>query len=1043
MSVSNNNKAFAALPSHLASEFLDSMPTCFSYWDENLNTIYCNQAYINLFDLTDIETYKINHAEFSPKFQPNGQSSAELGSTYIKTALQEGECKFTWLHQKLNGEPVPTEITLKKIMHEGKAHLACYLHDMRDIVASEQKIVEDKKHKQFLLDTMPLATQIWSSDCSIIECSKETVRMFDLEDEQDFFDNFNKLLPELQPDGSNSVEKVKSIMQYVFDKGYTRIDWVHINLKGELIPCDVTLVRGEQNGEVVVFVYLLDLRKHYENLEKVQTAEQYTKLILDACPLGTLMWDKNFNLIDCNKGMAVMFGLQEAHEFIDNFLDLIPKYQPDGTISLDRMEKALQDGLKNGTAYSYWVGQSLDKKPIATEVILTRVEYNGEYFIAGYVKDLREIEETRQKVQAAEEFTQAMLNGVPIAISILDSTFNRIDCNNTMIELFGFESKQDAIKNALQTMPQFQPDGTSSFELSRKKYFEVWEKGEACFEVMAQHMNGEPIPVNVKLIRSLVNGKDVIINYMSDLRETKANIRKLKEAEARVRTVIDASPLCINIFNNRGTLVDCNAASWQIFGLKNKSDFINNFHKLFPEVQPDGKPSAEMVRDAIQKAMLHGEYRIKASSKTVYGEPIPCDVILKGTTINGEKAIISYVQDLREINAALEKANTATQAAEQSAKAKSEFLANMSHEIRTPMNGILGLLHILSRTSLNPTQKDYLAKTELSANNLLHIINDILDFSKIEAGKIEIEEIPFNLHDVCSELQSLFMPQIEEKKLIFALNEGPFPIMPVLGDPTRLKQVLINLIGNAIKFTHKGTVSLTIEAELQSKAEMHCKFIVSDSGIGLSKQQSSKLFTAFTQADASVTRKYGGTGLGLTISKSIVEMMRGEISVDSTPGKGSTFTFTAIFRLPEEQEIAAYENSQNVTPIEQVTRNAHLLLVEDNDINQIIAEELLTQVGYTLDIANNGREAIDMLSKKHYDLVLMDIQMPIMDGLTATRQLRMMEQFKNLPIIAMSAHAMTGDKEISLQNGMNDHITKPISPAILYNTLDYWLNMKS
>ncbi len=460
---------------------------------------------------------------------------------------------------------------------------------------------------------------------------------------------------------------------------------------------------------------------------------------------------------------------------------------------------------------------------------------------------------------------------------------------------------------------------------------------------------------------------------------------------------------------------------------------------LFPEFQPDGKKSAHMVKDALLEAMQEGSARVQAMSQTMQGEQVPCDVKLARTIIGDEAMIISYVLDLREINAAIDKAEKATAAAEKSAQAKSEFLANMSHEIRTPMNGILGLLHILSHTELNSVQKGYVDKTVLSANNLLRIINDILDFSKIEAGKLEIEKIPFSIHEVCDEIKSLFAPKLTEKSLACNICEGEYSNITLLGDPIRLKQVLINLIGNAIKFTHDGYISLTVKATKNDNQQLHCTFQIEDSGIGLSKGEMSRLFAAFSQADTSVTRKYGGTGLGLIISKRIVEMMQGSIWVNSSPGKGSNFTFTTIFQIADEQELINNFNAIEVPQAEQMNRSAHLLLVEDNNINQIIAEELLKSVGYTLDIAQNGQEALDLLEKNKYDLVLMDIQMPVMDGLTATKTIRTQAKYASLPIIAMSAHAMTGDREISLGHGMNEHITKPIDPKILYSTLDYWL----
>ncbi len=1035
----HNDQLFKDFPSHLAAEFLDSMPTCFSYWDENFNAVYCNQAYIELFSLKNVDEYRLRHREFTPEFQPDGRNSAEVGYANIKKALKEGRCEFEWTHQNLKGELIPTKVTLVRVMHEGKAFLTCYLDDLRKIIAREKKIEDDRKHKQFLLDTMPLATKTWDKDGNLIECSLEMVRMVGLNTKNEFIGNFfEKLIPEFQPSGGKSVELMKKNLKEAFKNGQARFEWIHQTIDGEPIPTDVTFIQSEQDGQPIVVAYVLDLSEHQRNSDKLRQAEEYTKILLDASPLGTLIWNKDFELMDCNKGLAKMFGLSERFEFINNNSGLIPEYQPDGANSLELLQKTLQEVLDQGFAQTYWMGQDLDNNPIPTELIGVRVEHNGEYMLAGYVKDLREIEASRKKTLAAEQFTTAMLDGVPLAISILDSTFTRIDCNDAAVKLFGFESKEAFMQNSNKALPKVQADGTPSLELLNTKLLEAMENGKTRFEVDCLHTNGELIPAASMLLRTTIDGKDFIINYMRDLRREKAHIQKVKDAETTVRTVIDASPLTIVTFSQNGELLDCNEAGWKVFGFTNKQDFFDNFHIIFPNVQHVDSSVEGVVCDILGETIKNGYLRIQTMGKTILGEDMPCDVTLKSIVINGETFIIVYVQDLREVNAALEKAHNATLAAEQSAKVKSEFLANMSHEIRTPMNGILGLLHMLSLTELDTKQKDYVAKASLSTNNLLRIINDILDFSKIEAGKLEIEETPFTLHDICSELQSLFMPKMQEKKLTCMLNEGEFSTKTLLGDPLRLKQVLINLMGNAIKFTHKGNVTLTIETHERENSKLYCKFIVTDTGIGLSKEQICNLFSAFTQADTSVTRKYGGTGLGLVISKRIVEMMQGEIWVESTLGQGSSFIFTAIFTTTE-QHMPTLTHDIHEHSDKSIVGNAHLLLVEDNDINQMIAEGLLTSVGYTLDIASNGQEALDMLDKKHYDLVLMDIQMPIMDGLTATTKIRAQQKYAQLPIIAMSAHAMTGDKEISLTHGMNEHITKPISPKVLYDTLDFWL----
>lgn len=771
------------------------------------------------------------------------------------------------------------------------------------------------------------------------------------------------------------------------------------------------------NGEIFAVVTLMDITANKEKERRLEKSRDYSVNLLNQVP--SLIWKSNKEM-ECdyvNKVWCDYTGTELEESLKFGWLNLM--HPEDSKRYIESREKS-------------------DNKLIPFHVEARILRYDGSYRwclvagtpyydldgqCAGYLGSIYDINDQKDVEEDLRKY-QIILDNARDIIFVLDLDGNILEANKRAIETYGYSIEELSNMNirkirigSKQGRTLNDPFGTGLL-----------------YEASHRRKDGSLIQVEVSTQEVDLGDKRIIIKVVRNITERKRAERKVLESQLKYRSLFmnmqNGFAYYKIIYDDGHNIIDLrykevNEAFENIFKLSKKKIINKTHNELFIK----GK---EQLMDILNK----NAYKLaRGESIHITESYIPTlDIWLSFAYYSPkESELAAIITDITAMKFTEQKLTNAKEAAETANKAKSEFLANMSHEIRTPLNGVVGMVDLTLLTDLSQDQQENLITAKSCANSLLNIINDVLDFSKMEAGKLSIQNTDFNIKELIEEIIKAHTPRTEEKGL--ELNYSFSSAIPryVIGDPDRIRQVINNLISNALKFTEKGSISVDVKTIADLGNEVELKFIVKDTGIGISQEDLGKLFQSFRQIETSFTKKFGGTGLGLAISKNLIEIMGGKIGVESEKGVGSTFFFTLKLTIGHSVDNNLYQ----IKSITKTSKPLRILFAEDDVINQKVISKMLQEKGHETDIACNGEVAVELYELGKYDLVLMDIQMPVMNGIEATKKIREKETSGNhTPIIAITAYALQGDRERFISLGMDEYITKPIQMDLFFDTID-------
>ncbi|MBI3903858.1 MAG: PAS domain S-box protein [Nitrosomonadales bacterium] len=804
-----------------------------------------------------------------------------------------------------------------------------------------------------------------------------------------------------------------------------------------------------------------ELHAHAEKLEanagELAFAKERIKQILESIGEGLYGVDDEGRITFVNPAACDLLGYEAEQLLGKNSHDIFHHSKPDGA-PYPVEECPVHVSCMAGTVARvdsevYWHRDGL-AIPVEYTVVPIR-KGNGVVGAVVSFHDISRRKAAEARLRASEQRFQTLLNSAPDAMVIADAQGIVTMVNRKAESLFGYKREEIIGRQVEVLIPERFRNGHTA---KRNGYFQSGDNARLTNrDLWGMDKDGLEFPIELSLARIETEDGMLICSVMRDISERKRvesalqaakdsaeeMLQKLNESTLRLRVLsraIEQSPVVNIITDVQGVIQYVNPKFEEMTGYTLEEVQGKNPRILNAGIQPE-EVYAKLWAMITSGREWHGELCNRKKSGELYWEHTSISPVRDEA--GKITQFIAIKEDITEKKAAAEMLHRAKEESDAASRAKSDFLANMSHEIRTPLNAIIGMAYLAMRTEAGVKVRDYLGKIHFSGNHLLGVVNDILDLSKIEAGKLEIEKTVFRTDRLLENIATLIGDGAAAKNLELDFELDPVVPGQLYGDFLRIGQVLINYANNAIKFTERGRIVVRMKKLDETETDIRLRFEVEDTGIGLTPEQKGKLFQSFQQADSSTSRKFGGTGLGLAISKQLAHMMGGEVGVESEFGKGSTFWFTAHMGKVKDSDAESGRSSApsavtRSTSLEAI-RGAAILLAEDNVFNQEVAGEMLEQAGAKVTIANNGKEALEWLRKARFDCVLMDMQMPEMDGLEATRLIRADPALAGVRILALTANIMQSDRERCAAAGMDDFITKPFLPGQFYMTLAKWL----